>query len=68
LKVIQETENLLIPYKGTAEAVNKTVIGSPGRDLEFLAIKGVGYTLVLDALRQFWLDWIEERLGGELLR
>ena len=65
LLVIQGTEDFLVPYDGTARAVNETAGRFPGRDLEFLVLKGVGHTPVLDASRQFWLEWIRERMGDE---
>ncbi|KAK0640640.1 Alpha/Beta hydrolase protein [Cercophora newfieldiana] len=68
LLVIQGAEDLLVPYEGTANAVNETAKMFPERDLEFLVMKGVGHTPVLDASRQFWLDWIEDRLGDQPLR
>lgn len=65
LLVLQGTDDLYIPYELTWGAVQETWEMFPDRDLEIVVVDGVGHVPVLDATRQVWMKWIEDRLSGK---
>lgn len=61
--VLQGTEDPAVVYNVTLNTVEETCKTQKG-DLEFLAVPGAGHFPVIDAARQTWLDWIEDRFEG----
>ncbi|KAI0508993.1 hypothetical protein F5B22DRAFT_375938 [Xylaria bambusicola] len=68
LLVLQGTGDTTIPYPLTNETVDATCAllekSNKSRDLEFLVVNGTGHVPTLDATRQTWLRWIEDRFEG----
>ncbi|KAI1407778.1 putative secretory lipase [Hypoxylon sp. FL1857] len=67
LLVIQGTQDQYIPYAVTSATVCSTCKAMPGGDLEYLVVNGTGHVPTLDATRQIWLKWIEDRFEGRAL-
>ncbi|OTA54663.1 putative secretory lipase [Hypoxylon sp. EC38] len=67
LLVIQGTEDQYISYKVTSTTVRDTCEAVPDGDLEYLVVNGTGHVPALDATRQAWLKWIEDRFEGRAL-
>ncbi|KAI1379685.1 putative secretory lipase [Hypoxylon crocopeplum] len=64
LLVIQGTQDSYIPYDVTTATVQGTCDIDSGRDLEYLVVNGTAHVPTLDATRQIWLKWIEDRFEG----
>lgn len=71
LLVLQGTADVFIADDVTRATVDATCDMFAGEedegeqiDLEFVSVNGVGHTPVLDATRQLWLQWIEDRFSG----
>ena len=65
LLVIQGPNDMYVPYNVTTKTVEDTWRLYPDRDLEYLVAHGTGHIPALDATRQIWLQWIEDRLVGK---
>ncbi|KAK8022428.1 secretory lipase [Apiospora rasikravindrae] len=59
--VLQGTEDVYVPYSITNATVAATCAAHPNSELEFLVVNGTGHVPTLDATRQIWLDWIQDR-------
>ncbi|KAI5925403.1 putative secretory lipase [Camillea tinctor] len=64
LMVLQGTADVYIPYEVTSATVEATCAEVEG-DLEYVVVNGTGHVPTLDAARQIWLRWIEERFEGK---
>ncbi|KAK8076304.1 secretory lipase [Apiospora phragmitis] len=64
LLVLQGTEDVYVPYSVTNATVAATCAAHPDSALEFLVVNGTGHVPTLDATRQIWLDWIQDRFEG----
>ncbi|KAF3064822.1 putative secretory protein [Daldinia childiae] len=67
LLVIHGTEDYYIPENATAATVQATCEAIPDGDLEYLVVNGTWHVPTLDATRQIWLKWIEDRFEGRAL-
>ncbi|OTA91333.1 hypothetical protein M434DRAFT_22454 [Hypoxylon sp. CO27-5] len=67
LLVIQGTEDQYISYNVTSTTVRDTCEAVLDGDLEYLVVNGTGHVPALDATRQAWLKWIEDRFEGRAL-
>ncbi|KAI1466590.1 putative secretory lipase [Daldinia caldariorum] len=67
LLVIHGTEDYYIPENATATTVQATCEAVPEGDLEYLVVNGTWHVPTLDATRQTWLKWIEDRFEGRAL-
>ncbi|KAI0847620.1 putative secretory lipase [Daldinia vernicosa] len=67
LLVIHGTEDYYIPENVTAATVRATCEAFPDGDLEYLVVNGTWHVPTLDATRQTWLKWIEDRFEGRAL-
>ncbi|KAH9892977.1 alpha/beta-hydrolase [Xylariomycetidae sp. FL2044] len=61
LLVVQGTADVYVPYDVTTATVRDTCASFPESDLEYVTVNGTGHVPTLDATRQVWLRWIEER-------
>lgn len=61
LLVLQGTEDVYIHYENTTTTVRDTCAAEPGEDLEYVVVNGTGHVPTLDATRQIWLGWIQDR-------
>jgi len=68
LLVIQGTTDVYVPLNVTTKTVEDTQRLYPSADLEYVVAHGAGHTPALDATRQIWMQWIEERLEGKALK
>lgn len=61
LLVLQGTEDVYVSYDVTTATVQDTCAAVPGSDLEYVVGNGTGHVPTLDATRQIWLGWIQDR-------
>ncbi|KAI0597774.1 Alpha/Beta hydrolase protein [Biscogniauxia sp. FL1348] len=66
LLVLQGTADVYVPYDVTSATVRETCAyaAAGGEDLEYVVVNGTGHVPTLDATRQLWLQWIEDRFEG----
>ncbi|KAI1392305.1 putative secretory lipase [Hypoxylon trugodes] len=67
LLVLQGTADPYILYNITSTTIQETRDVYPGGDLEYVVVNGTSHVPTLDATRQIWLRWIEERFEGRPL-
>lgn len=67
LLVLTGDEDPFVSYELTAATFRDTCEIFPGGDLELAVAIGIGHVPSLDATRQLWLGWIEDRLAGRPL-
>lgn len=67
LLVLQGTQDGYIPYDVTSATVEDTCDANPQGNLEYFVVNGTGHVPTLDATRQVWLKWIEDRFEGRAL-
>ncbi|KAI0138060.1 putative secretory lipase [Hypoxylon sp. NC0597] len=67
LLVIQGTQDRYVAYNVTSMTIEDTCGAVPEGDLEYLVVNGTGHVPTLDATRQVWLKWIEDRFEGRVL-
>ncbi|KAI2637637.1 putative secretory lipase [Hypomontagnella submonticulosa] len=67
LLVLQGTRDVYVPQDSTTAAVGATCEANPGGDLEYFVVNGTGHVPTLNAARQVWLQWIEDRFEGRVL-
>lgn len=65
--VLQGTADVYISYDVTTATVRDTCSAFPEADLVYLVVNGTGHVPTLDATRQVWLGWIEDRFGQKAL-
>ncbi|KAI1641175.1 Alpha/Beta hydrolase protein [Biscogniauxia mediterranea] len=67
LMVLQGTADMYISYNVTSATVGATCAyaADGGEDLEYVVVNGTGHVPTLDAARQLWLQWIEDRFEGK---
>jgi pimeloyl-ACP methyl ester carboxylesterase len=63
--VIQGTEDAFVPYDVTTKTVADTCELFPGNQIQYTVSNGTGHVPTLDASRQLWMRWIEERFEGK---
>lgn len=64
--IVQGTEDPGVDHNTTLASVRATCEKYPG-DLEFLSVPGAGHFPALNAAKQHWLQWIEDRHEGRPL-
>ncbi|KAI2617102.1 putative secretory lipase [Hypoxylon sp. NC1633] len=67
LLVLQGTQDQYVSYDGISATVQGTCNANPDGDVEYLVVNGTGHVPTLDATRQVWLKWIEDRFEGRAL-
>ncbi|KAI1491978.1 Alpha/Beta hydrolase protein [Biscogniauxia mediterranea] len=67
LMVLQGTADVYVPYNVTSATVGATCpyAADGGELLEYVVVNGTGHVPTLDAARQLWLQWIEDRFEGK---
>lgn len=61
LLILQGTLDVYVPYDVTTATVQDTCVAYPGVDLEYVVANGTQHVPALDATRQIWLGWIQDR-------
>ena len=68
LLVIQGTSDPYVSYSATTQIVDDTCTMFPDNQIQFQVINGTGHVPTLDASRQIWMSWIEDRFNGKTLQ
>ena len=65
--VIQGTRDVFVNYDVTVNSVNATCALFPQNQIQFQVVNGTGHVPTLDATRQVWMQWIEDRFNKKPL-
>ncbi|KAI1131068.1 alpha/beta-hydrolase [Nemania abortiva] len=66
--VLQGASDTLVTYDLVNRTVQETCDVNPDGDLAFHVVNGVSHVPLLDATRQVWMKWIEDRFEGKPLQ